>query len=99
MMFAEGNYSIANQISRGLWVPAFAGTTAVRMNEQFSDHSSRRIQTLPASLAIHEEGDAMERRHFLKLTFGFAAGAAALAASAQAAPLAPYPLEDNGRLP
>ena len=41
----------------------------------------------------------MERRHFLKLTFGFAAGAAALAASAQAAPLAPYALEDNGRLP
>jgi hypothetical protein len=31
----------------------------------------------------------MERRHFLKLTFGFAAGAAALAASAQAAPLPP----------
>ena len=40
----------------------------------------------------------MERRHFLKLAFGFAAGAAALAASAQAAPLAPQPLT-NGRLP
>jgi hypothetical protein len=39
----------------------------------------------------------MERRHFLKLAFGFAAGAAALAASAQAAPLAPHPLQDNGR--
>ncbi len=34
----------------------------------------------------------MERRHFLKLAFGVAAGAAALAASAQAAPLAPQPL-------
>jgi len=44
----------------------------------------------------------MERRHFLKLAFGFAAGAAgaaALAASAQAAPLAPYPLAESGRLP
>ena len=39
----------------------------------------------------------MERRHFLKLAFGFAAGAAALAASAQAAPLMPQPLE--GPLP
>ena len=36
----------------------------------------------------------MERRHFLKLAFGFAAGAAALAAGAEAeaAPLAPQPL-------
>ena len=42
----------------------------------------------------------MERRHFLKLAFGFAAGAAALAASAQAAPLAPHPLiEDGAPLP
>ena len=31
----------------------------------------------------------MERRDFLKLTFGFVAGATALAASAQAAPLPP----------
>ena len=31
----------------------------------------------------------MERRHFLKLTVGFVAGAAALAASAQAAPVPP----------
>ena len=36
----------------------------------------------------------MERRHFLKLAFGFAVGAAALAAGAEAeaAPLAPQPL-------
>lgn len=40
----------------------------------------------------------MERRHFLKLAVGVAAGAAALAASAQAAPLMPHPLEDQ-RLP
>jgi hypothetical protein len=41
----------------------------------------------------------MERRHFLKLAFGFAAGAAALAASAQAAPLTPQPLTEGGQLP
>jgi hypothetical protein len=41
----------------------------------------------------------MERRHFLKLAAGFAAGAAALAASAQAAPLAPQPLAKDERLP
>jgi hypothetical protein len=46
-----------------------------------------------------EEEDAMERRNFLKLAFGFAAGAATLAASAQAAPLLPQPLSDSGRLP
>jgi hypothetical protein len=41
----------------------------------------------------------MERRHFLKLAFGFAAGGIALAASAQAAPLMPAPLADDARLP
>ena len=41
----------------------------------------------------------MERRHFLKLAFGFAAGGIALAASAQAAPLMPAPLADDGKLP
>jgi hypothetical protein len=35
----------------------------------------------------------MERRHFLKLTLGYVAGAAALAASAQAAPLPPISAE------
>ena len=41
----------------------------------------------------------MERRHFLKLAFGFAAGAAALAAGAEAeaAPLTPQPLTDGRR--
>ncbi|HEX3115624.1 MAG TPA: twin-arginine translocation signal domain-containing protein [Bradyrhizobium sp.] len=52
-----------------------------------------------ASLATHEEGDVMERRHFLKLAVGAAAGAAALAAaSAQAAPLSPQPLTGADRL-
>jgi hypothetical protein len=41
----------------------------------------------------------MERRHFLKIAFGFAAGAAALAASARAAPLVPHPLAEDGPLP
>ena len=41
----------------------------------------------------------MERRHFLKLAFGVAAGAATLAASARAAPLAPQPLGQDERFP
>jgi hypothetical protein len=41
----------------------------------------------------------MERRHFLKVAIGFAAGAAALAASARAAPLSLHPLVPNGGLP
>jgi hypothetical protein len=41
----------------------------------------------------------MERRHFLKLAFGMAAGGIALAASAQAAPLMPAPLADDAKLP
>jgi hypothetical protein len=39
----------------------------------------------------------MERRNFLKLAFGVAAGAAAFTAAAQAAPLAPQPLGDPAR--
>ena len=71
----------------------------LRIATQFSEYSSRPDETPSASLAIDEEGDVMERRHFLKLAFGFAAGAAALAASAQAAPLTPHPLLEDGRLP
>ena len=41
----------------------------------------------------------MERRHFLKLAFGFAAGGVALAATAQAAPLMPQPLVEDSKLP
>jgi hypothetical protein len=39
----------------------------------------------------------MERRHFLQLAVGFAAGAAAL--GAQAAPLSPHPLGADQRQP
>src|SRR5258706_175572 len=38
-------------------------------------------------------GEIMERRNFLKLAFGFVAGAAALATSAKAAPLPPISAE------
>ena len=41
----------------------------------------------------------MERRHFLKLAFGLAAGGVALAASAQAAPLMPHPLVGDDSFP
>jgi hypothetical protein len=41
----------------------------------------------------------MERRDFLKIALGAAGGAAALAATAQAAPLAPHPLAEDERLP
>jgi len=38
---------------------------------------------------------SMERRHFLKLAVGIAAGLATLAAAAEAAPLSPQPLANN----
>jgi TAT (twin-arginine translocation) pathway signal sequence len=41
----------------------------------------------------------MERRHFLKLAIGVAAAAAAIAGTAEAAPLAPQSLAKDGRLP
>ena len=41
----------------------------------------------------------MERRHFLKIAFGAAAGTAVLAAGAKAAPLAPQPLAQDQRPP
>ena len=41
----------------------------------------------------------MERRHFLKLTFGFIAGASALAAGAEAAPLPPVAPQRQGQAP
>jgi hypothetical protein len=40
----------------------------------------------------------MEKRHLLKLTMAVAVGAFALAASAQAAPLAPQPVAEQTRL-
>jgi hypothetical protein len=56
---------------------------------QFSAHSCRGGDTVPASHANQEKDDVMERRHFLKIAFGAAAGAAAFAATAQAAPMVP----------
>ena len=41
----------------------------------------------------------MERRDFLKVALGVVAGAAAVAATAQAAPLTPQPLGTDGGLP
>jgi hypothetical protein len=41
----------------------------------------------------------MERREFLKFAAGIAAGMAALAATAQAAPLMPQPLNEDAKLP
>lgn len=41
----------------------------------------------------------MERRNFLKLAMGVAAGAAAFTAAASAAPLSPQPLEGAGHVP
>ena len=41
----------------------------------------------------------MQRRHFLKLAIGFAAGAATLATGATAAPLSPLPFSKDERLP
>jgi hypothetical protein len=79
--------------------PRFAGTTTRNLNAKFSDGSSRRDQNLSCIIRHAPGGDDMERRHFLKFAVGLAAGAAALAASAQAAPLAPHLLEESGRLP
>ncbi|MBI5264582.1 MAG: twin-arginine translocation (Tat) [Bradyrhizobium sp.] len=41
----------------------------------------------------------MERRQFLKIAFGVAAGATAFAAAATAAPLSPQPLNEDDGLP
>lgn len=41
----------------------------------------------------------MERRHFLKLAFGIAAGTAAFAAASSAAPLVLQPLAETAQLP
>jgi hypothetical protein len=41
----------------------------------------------------------MERRHFLKLAVGFTAGAAALGATARAAPISPQPPAKPEELP
>jgi hypothetical protein len=45
------------------------------------------------------EEEDMERREFLKIAAGVAAGLAAFAANAQAAPLMPQPLNEDAKLP
>jgi hypothetical protein len=72
---------------------------ALHLNARFSEHSSRCGETLSVTCYYRKGGEIMERRHFLKLTFGFVAGATALAASANAAPLAPHPFPEAGRMP
>jgi hypothetical protein len=72
---------------------------AAKLNTQFSARSSTWIETHLLSHTANGGGDVMERRHFLKLAFGFAAGGVALAASAQAAPLMPAPIADDAKLP
>jgi hypothetical protein len=63
----------------------------------FSEHSSRE-----AKLSVHhspiQEEDDMERRDFLKIALGAVGGAAALAATARAAPLSPHQIVEDGRL-
>jgi hypothetical protein len=49
----------------------------------------------PHSRITHKGGDIMERRHFLKLAFGAAAGATAFAVGANAAPLPPIAAEQG----
>jgi hypothetical protein len=71
-----------------LWIPGFAMPRNDALKQRFSEHSSRRSETLLRPL-ITREGEIMERREFLKLGLGVVAGATALAASANAAPLPP----------
>jgi hypothetical protein len=65
---------------------------------------SARIQVIPAKLLATIDdrttggAEHMERRSFLTLAIGIAAGAA-LATSANAAPFSPQPLIQHGRLP
>jgi hypothetical protein len=69
------------------------------LNAEFSDHSSRHSETSACITPSSKREDVMERRDFLKIAFGVTAGAAAFAASVQAAPLLPQPLTGNERLP
>jgi hypothetical protein len=63
---------------------------------------SANIHLATANLSVHhsliQKEDDMERRDFLKIASGAVGGAAALAATAQAAPLSPHQLVEDGRL-
>jgi hypothetical protein len=62
---------------------------------------SANIHLATAKLSVHHspvrEKDDMERRDFLKIALGAVGGAAALAATAQAAPLSPHQIVEDGR--
>jgi hypothetical protein len=67
-------------------------------------NNSACIHLSAAKIASHhspsrKREDVMERRDFLKIGLGVVAVAAAVAATAQAAPLSPQPLSVDGRLP
>ena len=72
-------------------VPRLRDAFDFKLNARFSGRSGSRGKTLVRIAPMIREEGHMERRYFLKLA-GFAAGAALLAASAQAAPLAPAPI-------
>ena len=90
---------------KGILSPSWRGTIPgfdVYGNVSTSDEAGRetfldlRFYGLCRAPGTQGKDDAMERRHFLKPASGFAAGAAALAASARAAPLVPHPLAETG---
>jgi hypothetical protein len=63
--------------------------------KRFSQRSSSRGETRNVAFDLQRR-NVMERRHFLKLTFGFIAGASVLgAAAAEAAPLPPVAPEQG----
>jgi hypothetical protein len=70
-----------------------------RIQDAFIPKRSNSSGHLRRTYNLHQGGDVMERRHFLKVALGVAAGAAALAASAQAAPLSPHSLHEDEHLP
>jgi hypothetical protein len=78
-----------------IWIDAVRSQAERSVHRAFISAPRNSVSSHPADGG----GDVMERRHFLKLAFGFAAGGIALAASAQAAPLMPAPLTDDAKLP
>jgi hypothetical protein len=69
--------------------------TAKRVTEPDGTVESCDAEIAEAIWVATRHEHAMERRKFLKLGVGFAVGATALAATAQAAPLLPQPLFEN----
>jgi hypothetical protein len=75
-----------------------------KVHHQLPPFGSAAIHVGAAKISAHhitcsKTGDVMERRHFLKLAAGFAAGATALGATALAAPISPQPLAKPEELP